>query len=146
MSLGPADVIALDTNTLIHWVRQDSTGRHLLNHYSLDQTTDRPLVSTIVEGEIRGLAKCWKWREKKLKRLEEILSELVRVDAGLHDIVLAYADLYEEDRSRGHNIGENDLWIAATAKAAGAVLLTCDGDFDWMHPGKLRVEIVPQVK
>ena len=146
MSLGPADIITLDTNTLIHWVRQDSTGQYLLQTYSLDQRTDRPLVSTIVEGEIRGLAKCWKWGDKKLKRLDDILSELVRVDAGLHDIVLAYADLYEADQSGGHNTGENDLWIAATAKAAGAVLLTCDDDFGWMNPDQLRVEIVPQVK
>lgn len=43
-----------------------------------------------------------------------------------------------------HNTGENDLWIAATAKATGAVLLTCDDDFAWMSPRLLRVEIVAQ--
>ena len=79
-------------------------------------------------------------------QLDEILSELVRVDVGSHDIVLAYADLYEADQSGGHNTGENDLWIAATAKVAGAVLLTCDGDFCWMHEVQLCVEFVPPVK
>lgn len=145
MSLNPYDLIALDTNTLVHWVRQDRTGQHLLQQYALDQRTDRPLVSTIVEGEIRGLAMIWKWGAKKLKTLDEILSELVRVDAGLHDIVLAYAELYADDQKGGHGTGENDLWIAATAKATGAVLLTCDTDFRWLSPKHLRVEIVPPI-
>lgn len=146
MSLRPTDIIALDTNALIHWVRHDATGQHLLNTYKLDQRTDRPLVSTIVEGEIRGLAKCWDWGEKKLELLDGILAELVRVDAGLYDIILAYADLYEADQSGGHNTGENDLWIAATAKAAGAVLVTCDNDFTWMNPTRLRIEFVRSVQ
>jgi tRNA(fMet)-specific endonuclease VapC len=33
----------------------------------------------------------------------------------------------------GHPIGDNDVWIAATAAASGAVLLTADKDFDPMH-------------
>lgn len=146
MSLGPTDIIALDTNALIHWVRQNATGKHILNTYKLHQRTDRPLVPSIVEGEIRGLAKVWKWGDKKIRLLDDILAELVRVDAGLHDIVLAYADLFEADNSGGHNTGQNDLWIAATAKAAGAVLLTCDTDFNWMNATHLRIEFVPPVK
>lgn len=66
------------------------------------------------------------------------------MDAGHPDIVLQYADFYFEDQKGGHNTGENDLWIAATAKATGSVLLTCDGDFAWMSPRLLRVETVVQ--
>ncbi len=94
MSIGDSDLIAIDTSALVHWVRQDATGRHLLQRYLLD----------------------------------------------------AYADLYFEDQHTGHKSGQNDLWIAATAKATGAVLLTCDGDFVWMSPRLIRVEHVPQVK
>ena len=80
----------------------------------------------------------------KLKRLDEILGELVRVDAGHPDIVQGYADLYFADQQGGHNTGESDLWIAATAKVTGAVLLTADSDFGWLHPGLIRVELVPE--
>lgn len=146
MNISHSDLVALDSNVLVHWLRQDSTGRHILQRYELDQRVERPLVSTVVEGEIRGLAKCWKWGAKKLTRLDDILSELVRMDAGLREVVMAYADLYAEDRSGGHNTGENDLWIAATAKAAGAILLTCDTDFRWMDSGSLRVEVITQVR
>jgi tRNA(fMet)-specific endonuclease VapC len=145
MSMGDNDLIAIDTNALVHWVRQDSTGKNLLQRYALDQRMECPVLSSIVEGEIRGLARCWKWGAGKLKRLDEILAELVRVDAGHPAIVQAYADLYFADQQRGRNTGENDLWIAATARVTGAILLTCDNDFRWMTPAFVRIEVSPQV-
>lgn len=46
------------------------------------------------------------------------------------------------DRRGGHNTGQNDLWIAATSKAAGATLLTRGDDCVWMHPELVSVEYV----
>ncbi len=143
MSIQANELIVIDTNALIHWVRQDATGHYLLQHFGLEQRIERPLLSTVVEGEIRGLARCWNWGTAKQKRLDEIVSELVRVDAGQPDVVRGYADLYYDDQQGGHNTGENDLWIAATAKATGAVLLTADRDFSWMCPNLIRLELVP---
>jgi len=41
-------------------------------------------------------------------------------------------------------IGQNDLWIAAAAKATGATLLTTDRDFDHLDPTQLqRIHIDP---
>jgi len=142
MTLGVNDLILIDTNVLIHWVRQDATGEHLLHEYSLNQRAERPLLSTVVEGEIRALAKFWGWGAGKLKQLDRILGQLVRVDAGIPDVVRCYADLYVQDRNGGRNTGQNDLWIAATARATGAILLTTDGDFSWMHPELLQVELI----
>ena len=34
-------------------------------------------------------------------------------------------------------MGKNDLWIAAVTKVTGATLLTCDTDFDHLHPGQI---------
>ena len=144
MTIGVNDLIAIDTNVLVHWTRQDSTGQRLLQQYALDQRAERPVLSTVVEGEIRGLARCWRWQSAKLERLDEILAELVRVDAGHPAIVQAYADLYYEDQQGGWNTGENDLWIAATVKATNSVLLTCDNDFRWMAPTLVRIEVSPQ--
>jgi len=144
--LRPNDLISLDTNVLIHWLRQNDTGMQLRDTYRLHERMDRPCYSTIVEGEIRALATVRKWGAEKLKRLDKILAELVRVDAGLHDVVLAYAEIYAADQAGGHNTGQNDIWIAATTKAAGAVLLTCDFDCVWMSPGLVKVEHVRTVK
>jgi predicted nucleic acid-binding protein len=92
------------------------------------------------------LASVWKWGRGKLELLEELLAELVRVDAGLPDVVKAYAEIYAADHAGGHNTGQNDMWIAATTKAAGAVLLTCDDDCLWMSPDLVAVEYVPTVR
>ncbi|MGV3485174.1 MAG: type II toxin-antitoxin system VapC family toxin [Planctomycetaceae bacterium] len=144
--LRPNDLISLDTNVLVHWIRQNDTGMQLRDTYRLHERTDRPIYSSIVEGEIRALARIWKWGSARSVSLDEILAELVRVDAGMPDIVRAYAEIYAADRLGGHNTGQNDMWIAATMKAAGAVLLTCDDDCLWMDPSLLVVEFVPTVK
>jgi tRNA(fMet)-specific endonuclease VapC len=143
MILSPNALLSLDTNVLIHWIRQNDIGVYLRNTYQLQSRLDRPVFSTVAEGELRGPARCWKWGAKKLDALDEILAELVRVDAGAPDVIDAYAELYEADQTGGHCTGENDLWIAATSKAAGAVLLTCDQDCLWMNPRYLTVEHVP---
>ncbi len=132
MSIAGGKLLLLDTNVLVHLARDDATGQAIEARFSLTARPERPLVSTVVEGEMLGLARYWNWGEKKLAGLRELLAELVRVDAGLNEIVEAYAELYAEGQSKGEPCGENDLWIAATAKATGATLLTCDTDFDWL--------------
>lgn len=146
MTLWPNDLISLDTNVIVHWIRQNEIGIRLRDDYKLHERADRPIYSTIVEGELRALAKVWKWGQSKLDTLDEILAELVRVDAGFPDVVKAYAEIYAADRAGGRKSGQNDMWIAATARAAGAALLTCDDDFVWMNPGLVMVELVPTEK
>ncbi len=92
MTLLPNALFSLDTNVIVHWVRQNEIGIRLRDDFKLHERADRPIYSTIVEGELRALAKVWKWGPKKLEALDEILAELVRVDVGLPDIVKAYAE------------------------------------------------------
>jgi predicted nuclease of predicted toxin-antitoxin system len=63
----------------------------------------------------------------------------------LADVVDAYEDLTVVDLQGGHNTKDNDLWIAATAKATDAHLLTCDHDFDWLNPAIITVHWISQV-
>ncbi|TWT80492.1 tRNA(fMet)-specific endonuclease VapC [Planctomycetes bacterium CA13] len=146
MSISTSDIVVLDSNVLIHWARQDRTGQFLLATYALDQRVDRPLVPTTVEGEVHGLAKHGGWGKAKMERLDDIFGELVRIEAGLPEVIDAYAELYDLDRRGGHNTGQNDMWIAAATKAVGGVLMTCDNDFNWMHSGLVRVEHVEPQK
>jgi hypothetical protein len=64
-----------------------------------------------VEGELRALVRVWNWGKGNLELLEEILAELVRVDAGLPDVVKGYGEIYAADQAGGHNTGQNDMWI-----------------------------------
>ena len=93
-----------------------------------------------------ALARGWGWGQSKMAQLHALLVELVRVDAGMREIVEAYAELYYEATRSGNARGENDLWIAATAQATGAALFTCDTDFAWMHPDHLTVCCIPEMR
>lgn len=145
MSIGSSDLVILDTTILVHWVRQDRTGQFLKSTYALDERYERPLFSTVSEGEIVGLAKCWRWGEAKLTALETLINELIRFEASLPEVIEAYSELYFEDQRVGRNTGENDLWIAASAMVTGAVLMTCDKDFLWLNPSFIRVEHIPEI-
>ena len=146
MSIGGNDLIAIDTNALVHWLRQDSTGQHLLQQYALDQRAERPVLSTVVEGEIRGLARFWHWERPNSNDSMRFWRNWCEWTRDIQISSQNSADLYFEDQQGRHNTGENDLWIAATAKATGAVLLTCDADFGWLSPTLLQVEKVTQVR
>jgi tRNA(fMet)-specific endonuclease VapC len=142
MRADSAPLLLLDTSVLVHLARDRATGRAIEAEYSLTARPERPLLSTVVEGEILGLARLWGWGEGKIRALQAMLSQLVRVDAGLPEVVAAYADPYCEATRGGKPRGENDLWIAATAVAAGAALVTCDTDFAWLHPAHLTVHLL----
>ncbi len=144
MKVSSSQLAVLDTTVVVHLARNDATGQAIEAQHSFTSRPDRPLLSTIVEGEMLALAYGWNWGDKKIAALRKLLSELVRVDAGMPEIVEAYAELHAEARRTGKSCGENDLWIAATAKAAHATLFTCDKDFNWMHPDHVAVSYMPE--
>lgn len=63
-------------------------------------------------------------REKVSRTLERL--ELVVIDG---QVASAYVQIRLERTAAGRPMIDNDLWIAATAKAAGLVLVTRDRDF-----------------
>ena len=139
MSISAGQLVLLDTQIIVHLARGNEFGRRIDEQFQLISRAERALFSTVTEGELFGLALGWHWGEKKLARLHEILAELVRVESSLPQVVEAYAYLYHAGTRSGHKTGENDLWIAATAKAVGAVLLSDDNGFRWMNPDHLNV-------
>lgn len=122
-------LLLLDTNVLVHLLRNKSTGQAIESKFGLSTRPERPLLSSVVEGEIRGLAEWWGWGSAKIAKLEQTLSELVRVSAGEPEIVKSYGSLYAHQTKIGKKVGDNDLWLAATAAAINGTVLTCDSDF-----------------
>lgn len=81
------------------------------------------VISVICYGELRAGAEKSRWRDRDL----QILNELVGTIPVLPLPAAAAADYGSircELERRGEMIGNNDLWIAAHARASGLVLVT----------------------
>ena len=73
-----------------------------------------------------------------MQTLEKILGQLLQIDLGDRSILEAYAAIDNFSKDRTHDMGKNDIWIAATAKATGYTLLTNDKDFQHLHDIQIK--------
>jgi len=141
----PSRTFLLDTSVVIALLRGNEFGRHLESTYALSRQ-GFVLISPVTLGEAHSLAVRWQWTAERVAQLEKQLASFVILDLRQPTIVRAYVDIREKLRLRAggsqENRGENDLWIAACAVAAGVPVLTADKDFlVFEHPG-LQVEFV----
>jgi tRNA(fMet)-specific endonuclease VapC len=134
----------LDTNILVHFVRDDPTWQ-ALRAYSLFARQPSPTICVVAVGELMALAQRLKWGSKRRSQMDFALSHLARDDTAHPAIYQAYADLDEYSEHVGRPMGKNDLWIAATAVAKGYRLLTTDRDFDHLAPAIIDLEHVAPV-
>jgi len=89
-------------------------------------------TSVFVEGEVRfGLARLAESRRKQAlaAAFEEVLSTLHDVLPTTRAIADEYGRLKAQLWDSGTPIGENDIWIASTARANGLAVLTSDPDY-----------------
>jgi tRNA(fMet)-specific endonuclease VapC len=145
VTISNSDILVLDTSVVVDVARNNRSGQAILETYSLKSRIDRPLISVITTGEMLGIAKSQSWTSDKTKVLHELLSEFVKLEL-TPEVVEAYSDLVALCRQKNHTMGQqNDMWIAATAKVTGAVLLTGDSGFSWLNPQFIRVEYIERV-
>ncbi len=128
------DLFLLDTNILVHFVRSDLLWHRIRSTYSPLLAEPRPLISVISEGELRSLAYQFNWQSDKLSQMNFVLSYFQRATIDHPHILEAYAVIDSYTQSKGQPMGKNDLWIAATAHALSAILITTDKDFDSISP------------
>ena len=116
-------IYLLDTNIVSFFVRGTSSG---LNQRILGSIAETLCISTISAGELHyGLSRLPSSRRAKQisKQLEAVLNPIavqpLPADAAQH-----YGTIRAALDKAGTPIGGNDLWIAAQARALGAVLVT----------------------
>lgn len=144
MSAG-SEQLLLDTNVVVHLARGNAAGESIDRAFAIRTRRERPLLSVVSVGELNSLARRWGWGEKKIEALRALIAELVVVDIQRAPILERYADIDTYCKANGFQLGNNDTWIAATAAATGALLLTCDKDFDPLHARFLRRHLVAQL-
>ena len=134
--------ILLDTGIVVLLCRGGEAGNRLDVAYGLSTRRHTPLLSVISVGELLAFARNASWGGEKEARLRELLANLTIVDVNREPVLTAYADLSAHLKRAGRPMGQNDVWIAATARATKAALLTLDTDFDVLHPSLIRREYV----
>ncbi len=90
-----------------------------------------PFTIPIVQGEILfGIERLpiGRKRQDLEQRANYLFSEL-QCDPIPKETGIYYAQLKREAEKHGTSVAENDLWIAATALALDAILVTSDSDF-----------------
>lgn len=138
----------LDTNILIYYLRDYKTKEFIETTFDPLSSANTPIISIVTVGEIRSIAKRNNWGQKRWQLVEELMNQLVVTDIKYEPILDAYAaiDAYSQgkltDKSlpmSARNMGKNDLWIAATASVAEAILITADSDFQHLDDEFLNV-------
>jgi tRNA(fMet)-specific endonuclease VapC len=135
-------IVLLDTNILIIYARAGEPSQRLEGQLGLQQGLVQALVSVISVGESLAFATKSNRGAARQKTLTELVrTKLVPVDINRPEILAAYADIYNFTHrvvQPAHPMGQNDVWIAATAHVLDCEFVTTDKDFDHLHAVKLR--------
>jgi tRNA(fMet)-specific endonuclease VapC len=135
--------LLLDTGIIVLLCRGQGAGRVMEERFGLLSRRTTPWISVISVGEIFAFAERNQWGASRRQLLHDLLENVVVVDINRRPVIESYAHLDAYVTTAGRRMGQqNDLWIAATAAATGAVLITTDKDFDDLHPAHLAREWV----
>jgi len=135
----------LDTSVILHLVRGKALGQQIQQTYDLIHCQPRPLVSVVSLAEARVMAEAGNWGAAKRQALDAAFRSLTIVNINHPSVIDAYVrlDLHARAHPQGaRRMGKNDLWIAATAVAAQAVLLTTDKDFAFLIPTHVQGHVM----
>jgi tRNA(fMet)-specific endonuclease VapC len=130
----------LDTNILIHAVRETPLFKIINQKYGLTNSRNQVIISAASVGELHSFAMQNKWGTTRMKAVDTLVSTFKAVPITTDPIfVKTYAeiDAYSQGRhptlmlnNSARNMGKNDLWIATTAAVHEATLLSLDADFN----------------
>jgi predicted nucleic acid-binding protein len=127
---------------LVHLIRSNAVGQRVDAELSLTSRSDRPVISVITVGEMFALARKFGWGTDKQAALDQLVRQLVIIQLNQGDILDRYADIdryCEKELSPARPMAQNDMWIAATACAFDATLISADSDFNHLAPRFLRL-------
>jgi tRNA(fMet)-specific endonuclease VapC len=116
----------LDTNAVSDLMRDHPKVKAQVGNHP-----DPVLTSVVVVGEIRyGLNRLPPGKKRNdLEARAQIILAAFRIEPVTEPIADAYGRLKASLESQGLNLDDNDLWIAATARTLGNLLVTRDQIF-----------------
>jgi predicted nucleic acid-binding protein len=129
----------LDTTVLLNYFRWNACAQQIEADYALRASGFAPTISVVSVGEMLSFALNPDWDDKKRAKLDSFLEQCIVIDLRQRDVLDGYACLHDVNTKSGLSIGQNDLWIAACANAAGLAVLTSDKDFERIPANLVRV-------
>ncbi|TGO02849.1 hypothetical protein PN36_18095 [Candidatus Thiomargarita nelsonii] len=134
--------ILLDTNIILQLIRKNIVSEQLESDYKLISRPNGNLISYVTVGEIYALSLKFDWGKQKIATMNELLDAMVIIEISEPDVVDNYARINyfsEKIMKPARPMGQNDIWIAATAASLGALLMTTDDDFKHLHPKYIKI-------
>lgn len=140
----------LDTNVLLSYLRADKLYDYVERHYAPFSLPNQSFLSIVTVGEISSFSLRNQWGTNRMLRMTTALHEFFVLDIKADDITQRYAEIqaYSQGKLKGkplpygvsaRNMGDNDMWIAATASVTNTPLLTTDKDF--LHLDSIFLEL-----
>ncbi len=142
-------IYVFDTNIIFTSLRNQSFDIYIKSNYRIEG--DDLVISAVTVGELKALALKRNWGDKRTQQLLDAITQYIIHPIKVQSILDNYAniDAYSQSKlankplSKGmtaRNMEKNDLWIAATAYAINAKLVTTDKDFEHLDNSFLEID------
>jgi tRNA(fMet)-specific endonuclease VapC len=143
----------LDTGVLLGYVRGAGFAGYVDRKYAPSRAPNLAAISVVSSAELHSMALRRAWGQDKRAALTTLLQSFPTVPIRQASIIQQFAeiDVFNHRQhpsipppASGHTMGDNDIWVAATASVLNATLLTTDHDFDHLHGVFLAVVFIDQ--
>lgn len=147
----------LDTGMLLGIITDAEWAQRARSECDLDDPQTLVTTSVVCHGEIMAISEKRQWGAKNREKLanllyeipavgikQSILSAYARIDAWTHG--KSVVDQPKPPPKPAASMSQNDMWIAATAHATDATLLSADRDFEHLHNAWINLVYVDQRK
>ncbi len=143
----------LDTNILIHYVRDSIIWHHVEKNYFTKGVKGYAFICEVTEAEIAAFAHENKWQKYKKEKLARFLKRIESISISSTFVKKLYVDISAYSRNRhkslqlpkrfsSRNMGKNDIWIAAITAYKGYTLLSTDRDFEHLEGRIINFEYI----
>lgn len=149
--------VLLDTGMLVGLMREAPWALKADADLGLSGPESLAFTSVVCRGELLALAEKRGWGAGKRGKMESVLDRFPTIGINRPSILSAYAliDAWTRGtavRSPGDAppprpaipMAKNDLWVAATAHAGQALLVSTDGDFTHLHGVWFKFALISQ--
>ena len=126
----------LDTNICIYITKHQP--EIVRQHFEKHLPDGNIFISVITLGELRFGAEKSQWKDKAFKVIDELTSIIPVIELD-EQTAVHYAQIRKQLALQGQMIGNNDLWLAAHARANNWVMVT-NNEKEFLRVDGLRVE------